>query len=122
MQDIVTKDIEALEGLNAGYLRAVEASDARWFDRNLAEDFLNTGHDGTFLERAAFLERVARPAGISGLRAEDVRVRVLGDVAIIHARTRYVDAGGEAGSGRYTDVWARRAGRWQCVAAQVMRG
>ncbi len=122
MHDIVEKDTEALQDLNAGYMRAIEASDVRWFERHLSEDFLNTGPDGALADRAGFLEQVARPAGISDLLAEDVLVRILGDVAVIHGRTRYARAGGAAGCGRYTDVWARRAGRWQCVAAHVMRG
>jgi ketosteroid isomerase-like protein len=58
---------------------------------------------------------------ISGLTAHDVRVRILGDVAIIHARTSYTTGTGEQRSGRYTDVWARRNGRWLAVAAHVTR-
>jgi ketosteroid isomerase-like protein len=58
---------------------------------------------------------------ISNLKAEDVRVRVMGDVAIIHARTTYTTADGREGSGRYTDVWARRNGRWLAVSAHVTR-
>src|SRR5262249_51931673 len=73
-------------------------------------------------DRAGFIAFVARPATISNLRAEDVRIRVLGDVAVIHGRTTYTKADGSAGAGRYTDVWARRKGRWLCVAAQVARG
>ena len=45
----------------------------------------------------------------------------MGDFAIIHARTSYTHADGRPGSGRYTDIWARRDGRWLCVAAQVAR-
>jgi hypothetical protein len=41
---------------------------------------------------------------------------------LTHARTTYRKAGGEAGAGRYTDIWARRGGRWVCVAAHVGRG
>ena len=26
-----------------------------------------------------------------------------------------------SGGGRYTDIWAKRGGRWLCVAAQVAR-
>ena len=53
---------------------------------------------------------------------EDVVIRVLGDVALIHARTTYVRADGQPGAGRYTDVWAKRGGgRWICVAANVTR-
>ncbi|MGH3129068.1 MAG: DUF4440 domain-containing protein, partial [Gaiellaceae bacterium] len=47
--------------------------------------------------------------------------RLLGDVAIIHARTTYTLADGRPGAGRYTDVWARRNGQWLAVAAHVTR-
>ena len=49
-------------------------------------------------------------------------IRIFGDVAIIHARTTYTTADGRAASGRYTDIWARRDGRWLAVAAHVTRG
>jgi len=50
-----------------------------------------------------------------------VQVRILGDVAIIHARTSYTTADGEQRNGRYTDVWARRNGKWLAVSAHVTR-
>ena len=58
---------------------------------------------------------------ISGLTAEDVKVRILGAVAIIHARTSYTTADGEQRNGRYTDVWALRDGKWLAVSAHVTR-
>ena len=45
----------------------------------------------------------------------------MGDFAIIHARTSYMLPDGKPGSGRYTDVWARRDGRWLAVSAHVTR-
>ncbi len=114
--------MDILEKLNEGYIRAVQGSDERWFAEHLAEDFLNTNPDGSLLERAAFLAQVARPAGISGFQAHEVRIRPFGEIAIIHGRTTYTKADGRPGSGRYTDVWARRDGRWLCVAAHVTRG
>jgi len=51
-----------------------------------------------------------------------VQVRIMGDVAIIHARTTYTTPDGHERSGRYTDVWARRNGRWLAVSAHVTRG
>ena len=120
--DTVARDVDVLEKLNAGYIESVQRSDAGWFDENLAEDFLNSGFDCSLADRAGFIAFVGRPAAISNLRAEDVRIRVLGDVAVIHGRTTYTKADGSAGAGRYTDVWARRKGRWLCVAAQVARG
>ena len=54
---------------------------------------------------------------ISGLEAQDVQIRLLGDFAIIHARTSFKLANGQPGGGRYTDVWARQGGRWLAVSA-----
>lgn len=113
---------EALRKLNEDYIRSVATSDVRRFDEILAPDFLNTNPDGSLVDKAQFLAQIAKLASVNGLKCEDVRIRVLGDFAIIHGRTTYVKPDGQAGSGRYTDVWARREGRWLCVAAQVMRG
>jgi ketosteroid isomerase-like protein len=115
-------DIDTLRRLNQNYVRSVEASDVGYFEEVLSEDFLNTSWDGSLLDRAGFLAQIARPAGVSSLEAHDVRIRLLGDIAIIHARTSYRKPDGSGGAGRYTDVWARRQGRWVCVAAQVARG
>ena len=73
------------------------------------------------IDKKHFLVQTARPVTISGLTAEDVKVRIIGDVAIIHARTSYTAADGEQRNGRYTDVWARRDGRWLAVSAHVTR-
>ena len=120
--DSAADEQAALQDLNASYIRSVQLSDVRWFEENLADDFLNSNPDGSLVDRAGFLAQIARPSGVSNLAAEDVRIRILGDFAIIHARTVYRKADGEAGAGRYTDVYARRAGRWLCVAAHVSRG
>jgi NADPH:quinone reductase-like Zn-dependent oxidoreductase len=49
-----------------------------------------------------------------------VLVRILGDFAIIHARTSYQKPDGTEGAGRYTDDWQLRGGRWQCVSAHYV--
>ena len=114
-------DLDTLRELNEGFIRAVEMSDARWFDANLAPDFLNSNPDGSLVERADFLAQIARPSTVTNLDARDVRVRIMGDFAIIHARTTYTKSDGRPGAGRYTDVWARQHGRWLCVSAHVTR-
>ena len=93
----------------------------RRFGEILADDFLCSNPDGSLVDKAGFLAQTARPVTIRGLATEDVKVRVLGDVAIIHARTSYTTAEGERRNGRYTDVWARRDGRWLAVSAHVTR-
>jgi ketosteroid isomerase-like protein len=114
-------DLEALQTLNRDYIRSVQTSDVRRFDEILADDFLCSNPDGSLVDRAGFLAQTARPVTISNLEATDVLGRIGGDVALIHARTTYTLADGRAGGGRYTDVWARRGGRWLCVSAHVTR-
>ena len=115
-------DLAILEDLNRHYIRSAETSDVGWYEANLAEDFLATNPDGSLVDRAGFLAQIAKPVTIAGLKAEDVRIRVLGDIAIIHARTSYRKPDGQGGFGRYTDIWQRKGTRWLCVAAHVTRG
>jgi uncharacterized protein (TIGR02246 family) len=114
-------DLAALVALNDDYIRAVEKSDARRFAEILADDFVCSMSDGTQVTRKVFLEHVAEPSTISDLQAHDVQVRLMGDFAIIHARTTFRTVDGRDGRSRYTDVWARRDGRWLAIAAQVTR-
>jgi ketosteroid isomerase-like protein len=93
----------------------------RRFDEILAEDFLCSNPDGSLVDKNQFLAQMARPVTISGLSAHEVRVRILGDIAIIRARTNYTTSDGEQRNGRYTDVWARRDGKWLAVSAHVTR-
>ena len=120
-QAAIDSDLETLLALNRDYIRSVQTSDVRRFDEILADDFRCSNPDGSLVDREAFLVQTARPVTISNLQAEDVDVRMLGDVAIIHARTTYTSGDGRAASGRYTDVWARRGGRWLAISAHVTR-
>ena len=61
------------------------------------------------------------PVAIRNLKAEDVKIRILGDFAIIHARTSYTMPDGQDAHGRYTDCWARQDGKWLAVSAHVSR-
>ena len=89
-----------------------------WYAEHLAEDFLSSNPDGSLVDREQFLARMARPYPGTDLAALDVRIRILGEVAIIHAGFRDRKLDGQAGAGRYTDIWARRQGRW--LAALVI--
>jgi ketosteroid isomerase-like protein len=114
-------DIDALTALNRDYIQSVQNGDVRRFDEILADDFLCSNPDGSLVDKSQFLAQTARPVTITGLEAQDVKVRLLGDVAIIHARTSYITADGAQRYGRYTDAWARRNGKWLAVSAHVTR-
>jgi len=114
-------DLDMLKALNEDYIHSVQHSDVKRFGEILSDDFLCSNPDGSLIDRAQFLRQTAVPVTITNLKAYDVNVRLMGDVAIIHARTTYTLADGRAGSGRYTDVWARRGGKWLAVSAHVTR-
>ena len=123
MQNTTTSaaDLQTLLALNDDYIRSVQTSDVQRFREILADDFLCSLPDGSLVNRERFLQQTALPVTISHLQAHDVEVRLMGDFAIVHARTTFTTQDGRPGAGRYTDVWARRDGRWLAVSAHVTR-
>jgi ketosteroid isomerase-like protein len=121
LEDTMRSDITELTALNRDYVNSVQNSDVKRFDEILAEDFYCSNPDKSLVDRAAFLKQTAIPVTVRNLEAHDVKIRLMGDFAIIHARTSYTTADGNHGSGRYTDVWARQDGRWLAVSAHVSR-
>jgi len=117
----ISSDVDALVRLNEDYIESVKKSDVGRFREILADDFLCTLPDGTIIDREQFLVNTAKPYTLGDVQAHEVNVRLMGDVAIVHARTTFTLPDGTPGSGRYTDVWARREGQWRAVAAHVTR-
>jgi ketosteroid isomerase-like protein len=115
------KDIDELTMLDHDYVASVQNSDVKRFDEILAQDFYCTNPDKSFVDRAGFLRQTAEPVKIKNLREEDVKIRVLGDFAIIHGRTSYTTPDGQQAYGRYTDCWAKQNGKWLAVSAHVAR-
>ena len=120
-QTTAMPEASTLLSLNRDYIDAVKRSDADWFRRMIVDDFRCSLPDGSIIDRELFLERAAQPLDISNLEVHDVEVRVIGDSAIVHARTSFSTADGRPGSGRYTDVWCRQNGRWLAAAAHFTR-
>ncbi len=117
----MNNDIDELTTLNRDYVASVQNSDVKRFNEILAQDFYCTNPDKSLVDRAAFLRQTALPVRIRNLTAEEVKIRLLGDFAIIHARTSYTTPDGQHAYGRYTDCWARQNGKWLAVSAHVSR-
>ena len=111
------RDLDTLTALNRDFVASVQKGDVKRFEEILADDFMCSTPDGSLLDKAEYLKLTARPVAISGLVAEDVRIRLLGDFAIIHGRFNSRTADGKPRRGRYTDNWARRDGTWVAVSA-----
>ena len=114
-------DLDLLRDLNQVYLDSVRTGDVDRFRQLLADDFQCSTPAGELLDKTQFLERTAGPRTLERLTGEEVRLRILGDVAISHAATTFTTLTGHEGRGRYTDDWQKRNGTWVCVSAHVTR-
>ena len=92
--------------------------DGQLLEALTAKDFLFTASDGRWLDRAAFLaqRRLRTPQQIPSV--EDLRVRLFGRVALVHAVFSSVTADGSAARTRCTDVHVWNGTAWELVSAQ----
>jgi hypothetical protein len=73
---------------------------------------------GVTRNREEFLDYIAKPRPFKDLAVHDVNIRILSDVALIHARATYTPlADGVDQEALYTDTYQKREGTWVCVAA-----
>jgi ketosteroid isomerase-like protein len=120
-EKLMATDLDELTILNRDYVASVQNGDVKRFDQILAEDFYCSNPDKSLVDRAGFLKQTAIPVTIRNLIADEVKIRIIGDFAIIHGRTSYTTPDGQQAHGRYTDCWARQDGKWLAVSAHVSR-
>jgi ketosteroid isomerase-like protein len=102
---------------------AMLASDVDELDRLLHPELLAVGPDGQLIDKASDL--AAHRSGlftITELDEEEVRVRVLGNVAVtfVVLRVRGTIHGAEvAGRMRYTRTWIADGDSWRVIAAHI---
>jgi ketosteroid isomerase-like protein len=115
----------AIQKLERDWAEAVKRRDADKIGRLQADEFVFTGPGGEVWQKARVLETIkAGDLEIDSFEMSDSQVRVYGDTAVIlfrvdwTGRFRGMDISGPQ---RMTDVWVKRAGRWQCVASQSTR-
>jgi hypothetical protein len=112
-----TEDLAILEQLNNDYVHSDQFNDVKRFSEFLAEDFI-VQLPGVTRNRAEFLDYIAEPRPFKDLAVHDVNIRILSDVALIHARSTYTTlADGVEHEALYTDTYQKREGTWVCVAA-----
>ena len=115
--DQIADDIAAIEQLNLDYNWADQSSDAKRFSEILAEDFV-VQTPGITRDREEYLEYIAGPRPFTDLTLLESRVRLLGDVALIHGRTSYrLVSDGSLQEALYTDAYQKRDGVWVCISA-----
>ena len=118
-------DVVALEALNSDWLTAYKTRGAKALDRVLADDFEGIYQGGRIMKKADVLALATNPArSFDAVAWEDVRIVVIGDVAVLRARARM---SGKAADGPFSsindfaDVYVRSGGTWKAISAHVVR-
>lgn len=118
----VTGTEKALLKIEEDLLAGILKGDWALFDRYMAPGFVFVGPDGSMQDKAQWMADAKSGAlKIESSKNEDMKVRVYGDTGIVTYRS--IDKGTFKGmdiSGQYrwTDVFIKRAGKWQIVSTQ----
>jgi hypothetical protein len=98
------------------WARSLEQRDTATLGCILADEFEDAGPDGTLTDRATTLAKAAQHRAIHH-ELSDLHPHAQGDSGYIRGLAAAIDAQGKVvAKVRFTDVYAYREGRWQCVA------
>ncbi|HZT03751.1 MAG TPA: nuclear transport factor 2 family protein [Steroidobacteraceae bacterium] len=102
------------------YSAALLHGDARSLAAVLADSFVDTSEGGMLRDKQQFLAIIARQRPPESIEETDRRIQVYGNAAVVTVKFKVTGTDGGKRyelSGRATDVWINRGGRWDCVAA-----
>ena len=118
-------DEETLMRIERELTDAMLKGDPSAVERHYADGFTFTTPDGEVMTKAQVVTNVRTGAAkFESSKFEEMKVQVYGDTAVVTSRTTDKGAVGGvdvSGQFRWTDVFVRRGGRWQLVAAQGTR-
>ncbi len=124
-QNLSKTELEVRE-LEREWLDAYEKRDAEAMNRIVADDFKLTFPDGSVQTKADILAQLKSAHDVGRATPKfstaDVQSRVEGDTVILTGYvTQQMEQGGQTRmmQSRYTDVYAKRNGRWRVVASQL---
>jgi len=103
------------------WLDADERQDRAALDKLIADDFVGTAPRGRAVSKRDIIPEEGTTGGHGlSISAQDIKVRILGDTAIVVGRgipkTQQPEPRPDL---RFTVVFAKRADRWQMVAAHL---
>jgi ketosteroid isomerase-like protein len=104
-----------LRAINHRFIESFVAAHGEFMEVLTGDDFLQTASDGSWLGRADFVAQMRRPAPLDGATYDDVRVRLFGPVALLHAVFEGLHRDGTVTKVRYTDVYVWNGAAWRLV-------
>jgi len=111
----------ALVRLNEQYIQSLLTGNVAWYREHLAEDFVCIESNGSLLDKSQFLQKTAEGPDLADYRLAEVRIRIFGDMALVHGKGVFQRRDATTGISRYTDVYQRDGAGWKAIAAQVTR-
>ncbi len=116
---------QELLNLMQDWMNAEVKADMVFLDRFITEDCVITDPAGAVWTKAQFLAGLKSGEGVViSFALDNMKARVYGDAAVVNGRmTAKQTFKGQDISGRYqcTDMFIKKAGRWQCVAIHLSR-
>jgi ketosteroid isomerase-like protein len=118
-------DEHIIKQLMQEWADALMKNDQAAIDRIESADWMLTDPEGMLVSKAqAEANLKSGTVKFESFKLDELNVRVYGNTAVVHGlQTRKSSYKGKDTSGRYrsTDVFVKRNGRWQAVAAHVSR-
>ena len=121
-QQGLSDDAGRVLALEKAWNRALEEKDAKALDQLLAGTFVSVESDGSISSKGEFLAGIKAPDyKPSQVVTEQTSVQVYANAAVVTGtfRVKGTDNGKPyVRRERFTDVWIKVSGGWQCVATQ----
>lgn len=116
-------DVEELQRMDKEKSVATWTADTRWFEQNLATDYVLITPTGVPRTKRDVISELATPGmKMDPFEAFEIQVRIYGDSAIIIGRMLQRYTLGRvhyANDLRYTDVYVKRKGRWFLISGHA---
>jgi ketosteroid isomerase-like protein len=105
--------------LERGWGQSMVTGDVSVADRMLSDDFLGVDTKGKLYRKGDELRDISHSSErFASDTMNDVIVRFYGNTAIAQGSDSWTGKKGEKGGFVWTDVWIKRGGTWQIVAAE----
>jgi uncharacterized protein (TIGR02246 family) len=114
----------ALLQIERDWAAANPKNDAAVVERLLANEFVHNFEGRTQNKKQLLAEIKANPAKIESAANSQMKAMVFGDTAVVHglyAEKSTINRKDTSGQFRWTDVFVKRDGRWQCVTSYVSK-
>lgn len=118
-----SKDIEAIKSLNEAWLKTYPTRDSITLSKILADDFILVNPRGIRMTKKEVLLGLNSPeVETISVHIDSVGVRIFGDIGLITCKTTFIlkmNNKESTGKNCYSDLYAKRNGKWSAVAAHV---